>query len=535
MAAALDVGPSAAPSLSARPVTGWRLAVWATLLGGLATAALPPFYFVVALVPAFAGFIWLIDGAGARRGFVAGWWFGLGHFATGLYWLAHSLLIEPERFAWMLPFSLLGLPSLLGIFTGVAAAIAARVPAGRTVARVFVFAAAWTLAEWTRGWILTGFPWNLIGTVWADSLGMMQAAAYIGTYGLSLVTVLTLAMPAVLLGRRDGRLALRRVGPWVATASALIFLAIVGAMALARTAQDHPGFVPGVRLRLIQPNIAQDLKWDPEMRRRNVVEQLALATGPAADPPTHILWSEASVSYFLAEESEILRLIGQATPPSGLSLVGAPRGRFAAGRLAEVWNSLHAVDPRGQVVGIYDKAHLVPFGEYVPFRSVLPIDKLTEGRVDFSPGEGRKTLHLAGLPPVSPLICYEAVFPAEVVDPRDRPRWLFNLTNDGWFGLSTGPHQHFAAARLRAVEEGLPLVRVANTGISAVIDAFGRVIAKLDLGRRGVVDAPLPEALDELTPYARHGNRIPVGFALAVGLLGVLGSSRRLRSWVPRS
>ena len=525
-------GSSVAPSFLTRPIRGWRLAVSAVLLGALATAALPPFYLVVALIPAFAGFVWLTAGIGLKRGFIAGWWFGLGHFATGLYWLAHSLLIEPERFAWMLPFSLLGLPSLLGVFTGAAAAVAARLPAGRPAARVFAFAAAWMIAEWTRGWVLTGFPWNLIGTAWADSPTMIQAAALIGTYGLSLVTVLTLAMPVVLLGRRGDTLAVRSIGPWATTLGAFALLALVGAVAGARTAmQDDPGIVADVRLRLIQPNIPQTLKWDPAMRRRHVAEQLALATGPSTSgsEPTHILWSEAAVPYFLANEPEILRLIGEATPPGGFSFVGAPRGRFGPDRLLEAWNSLHVVDPQGRIVAVYDKAHLTPFGEYVPFRSVLPIDKLTEGRVDFSPGDGVKTLRVPGLPAVGPLICYEAVFPAEVVDRSDRPRWLLNITNDGWFGLSTGPHQHFASARMRAVEEGLPLVRVANTGISAVIDSLGRVVAKLDLGETGVVDAALPGAQAELTPYARHGNRIPIGFALAAGLLGILGAGRRLR------
>ena len=288
--------------------------------------------------------------------------------------------------------------------------------------------------------------------------------------------------------------------------------------------------VPGVHLRLVQPNIPQALKWRRELRRSHVQKQLKLSLAPALagsgstplKPPTHIIWAETSVPYILANTPGLSQVLAAAVPPGGLMIFGAPRASPAGVTPRQLWNSLQAIDDKGRVKGTYDKHHLVPFGEYVPFRDILPIEKLTAGRQDFSPGPGIRTLAFDGLPPVSPLICYEVIFSGNVVDAENRPQWLLNLTNDAWFGQSFGPYQHFAAARLRAVEEGLPLVRVANTGISGVIDGYGRTIRRLGLGQEGVIDSPLPAALDDRTMYSRFGGWIlalMMIFALAGGIL----------------
>jgi apolipoprotein N-acyltransferase len=214
-------------------------------------------------------------------------------------------------------------------------------------------------------------------------------------------------------------------------------------------------------------------------------------------------------------------MIGRLTPPGGLTITGTLR-RSPPGTPYRVWNSLLALDHDGTPVATFDKSHLVPFGEYVPFRDLLDVAKVTSGTVDFSPGGGVQTLRLPGLPPVSPLICYEVIFPGKVVDPEDRPEWVLNITNDAWYGKSTGPYQHLASARLRAVEEGLPLVRVANTGISAIIDPWGRVVARKGLGEQGVVDGPLPAPLATQPVYARLGNwstLLVVVASLSTGML----------------
>jgi len=504
---------------------GWRRPALAAGLGLLAAAALPPVNAVVLLVPAFIGLLWLIDDSGGWRGALAiGWWFGFGHFAAGLYWIAYALLIDAEQFGWMIPFAVGGLAAVAALFPAVAALLV-RVSGARGAGRVLVLGASWTALEWVRGWIFTGFPWNLMGTVWVVSEPMMQLATVFGVYGLSLLSVTVAAMLAVLA---DGAVIERRA--LAAVAAALAVLGVTWAGGAARLALAPGGEVADVRLRLVQPAIDQKLKWRPKLRLGHVKRQLDMSTappsgGPAA-PATHVIWAETAVPFNLANEPGLFKALGAAAPAGGLLIAGAPRLTRGEGAAARIWNSLHAIDQRGEIVGTYDKFHLVPFGEYVPFRGLLDVSKLVPGRMDFSPGAGPVTLRLPGLPPFSPLICYEAIFPGRVLNKEDRPSWLLNITNDAWFGMSSGPYQHFAAARFRAVEEGLALVRVANTGISAVVDPYGRVVAKLGLGVAGVLDSPLPAALEGITPYGLFGDWIVAALLMAAAAGGVLLSRR---------
>jgi apolipoprotein N-acyltransferase len=284
------------------------------------------------------------------------------------------------------------------------------------------------------------------------------------------------------------------------------------------------GVVPGVHLRLVQPDIPQSLKWDPALRERHFQRTLELTRAPGFSGRTHIIWPETATPFAMAGDAARRLAIASAVPSGGLLITGAPRVEVEPGRPIRVWNSLHAIDGGGAIVATYDKFHLVPFGEYVPFRRILGFINLIPGAVDFTAGPGPRTLAPPGLPRLSPLICYEAIFPAHVLDSADRPGWLLNLTNDAWFGLSSGPYQHFAAARFRAVEEGLPLVRAANNGISAIVDAYGRVVVELGLGRSGVLDGDLPRALPR-TPYARFGDAI----VLAIGLVLLAPAALRRR------
>jgi len=277
----------------------------------------------------------------------------------------------------------------------------------------------------------------------------------------------------------------------------------------------------------VQANIDQRLKWEESERVNTLKKYLALSTQAGAAPVTHVVWPETALPYFLSTEPELLRILAQVVPPGGMLLTGAVRVDPPTVRPQQVWNSVHAIDEQGRVVATYDKFHLVPFGEYVPLRNILPLDKITPGTSDFAAGPGPMTLIVPGLPPVSPLVCYEAIFPGAVTPSSGpRPAWLLNVTNDAWFGDSAGPRQHFASARLRAIEEGLPLVRAANTGISAVVDPYGRVRAQLDLGRQGVIDSPLPEALPA-TLYARWGNAVLLLLLLIGG--GAIVALRRRR------
>ena len=502
-------------------LSGRRRHALALLLGASAALALPPVHAVPFLVPAFVGLLWLVEGSQKRRSaFAVGFSFGVGFFLAGLYWIAIAFATDPRHPAWMGPPAVLALAAIQALFPALVAGLLAATRR-RGLAAVFLLAALWIAAEWLRGWAFTGFPWNLMGSVWAFSDAMIQATAYVGTYGLGLLTVFVAAVPAVLGDPAPGR------GRAVVLA-AFSSLALVWVGGEARLGGAEAGEVDGVRLRLVQPDIPQALKWVPELRKDHVVKQLEMSRAPAeGPPPTHVIWGETMVPFLLGRTPGVVSAIGATTPTGGLTIVGAPRTTPEREETFRIWNSLQAIDAQGRIVGSYDKSHLVPFGEYVPLRGILPIDKLVVGASDFSAGPGRVTLRLPGLPPVAPLICYEVIFPARVVSEGDRPAWILNLTNDSWYGHSSGPYQHFAASRLRAVEEGLPLVRVANGGISGVTDAYGRVVAFLGLGRSGVVDASLPRPLASPGPYARWGDGLVAAMLLLIALAGMIVPGKR--------
>ncbi|MBF0252047.1 MAG: apolipoprotein N-acyltransferase, partial [Alphaproteobacteria bacterium] len=318
----------------------------------------------------------------------------------------------------------------------------------------------------------------------------------------------------------------------VLAGGALAALALVAAGGAARLSGADAAVVDGVRLRLVQPAIPQAQKWVRDLRESHMLDQIDLGLAPpgAGDPaPTHVIWAETAAPFFIGDDSTWLRRVGAGTPAGGVTILGAPRlvtPPDAPGAPYEIANALLAIDPNGAVLDHFDKFHLVPFGEYVPLADWLPLDKITPGTVPFTPGPGPRALDLPGLPPVSPLICYEIIFPHAVVDAERRAQWILNLTNDGWYGKTAGPHQHFTAARLRAVEEGLPVARAAFTGISGMIDPYGRVTAQLGLGEKGFVDADLPRPAPNPGLYARLGNAVPVGLAVLVALGGLLGGFR---------
>jgi apolipoprotein N-acyltransferase len=480
--------------------SGWRRLLIAFLFGVVAVAAQPPVHFLPALLIAFPGLVWLLDGAPTSRGaFGVGWMFGAGYFAAGLYWVANALLVDAARFAWLIPFAVLGLSLGLGLFIGVMAVLARQVWSPG-IGRVFAIAASWTFFEWVRGTILTGFPWNPVGNVWVAAPPVLQSAAWFGVYGLSAVTVFAAAGLAM-FGAPAGR-----SWRWGVAGIALISLiAVAGTFRLAEAPSDT---VPGVVLRIVQPNIAQRDKWLPEHRARNYARHLEMSGDRGDGRVTHVIWPETAAPFSVSTDAARRGLMRGAVPPKGLLLTGSVRLEQKNGRVVRVWNSLVAVDDTAGIAAVYDKHHLVPFGEYMPLREFLPLEKITAGALDFSAGPGPRTFHLPGLPAFSPLICYEVIFPGRVLDRADRPSWLLNITNDGWFGTSAGPHQHFASARLRAVEEGLPVVRAANTGISGVIDSYGRVVARLGLDRSGALDSSLPVALADRTLFSLFGNRI---------------------------
>ena len=503
----------------------------AGVLGALVTIALPPLHLWLALPIGFTGLVWILDGCVDRKSaFLVGWWYGFGYLGLGLYWISFALLIEPERVGWMIPFVMLGLPAMFAVSGGLAT-LTVQMLGVQGVARVVLLAGAWSGGEWLRGHAFTGFPWNLIGYTAVASDPLLQVVALIGIYGLGFIVVLAAAMPATLGSGVTTSSRIQRYGP-VAAAALLIIVAWAGGGLRLLNAQDD--VVPDVTLRLVQANIAQHHKWQEERRRANIARYFQMSSQSGADKTTHVIWPETAVPYFLARDPDLAREIGRLVKPGGMVITGAPRTTVERESPFRVWNAVHAIDHGGEIVGTYDKSHLLPFGEYVPFRSILTrlgVERIAAGQGDFQAGKGATTLSLTGLPPVGILVCYEAIFPGEVVGGVQRPRWLLNLTNDAWFGQTTGPYQHFAMSRVRAAEEGIPLVRVANTGISGVADAYGRVVVQSALGETRVIDAALPIALDSLTPYARWGDAgfLVILLALAIYMLAMKAPRIALR------
>lgn len=521
--AAFPEGPAGRLAARLGALAGWRRLGLALLLGLCSSLAFAPLWVLPALLPAFAGLVWLL--AGVRRGrsaFAVGWAFGVGHFLGGLYWVGIAMTVDFARFWWFLPISVGGLALGLALFIGLAAWLT-WASGTRGFSRLLVLATAWMLAEWLRSWVLTGFPWNQLGSVWAFDAWPIQIVSLGGIWGLTILTLLAAAAPALLgeadLGRRRRLAGL--AGACGPMAAALIF----GLLRLQSAPAAGSETVEGVGLRLVQPSVEQTLKWRADLRAEHVERLIALTRQPAgAIPVTHVIWPETAVPYNLWRDDELRALLGGIVPPDGLLITGAPRYQQGEGS----WNSLYAIDTAGSIVAVYDKAHLVPFGEYVPFRSLLGSLDITVTQGSFEAGDGLKTLALPGLPPASPLICYEVIFSGAVTagDGAPRPAWLLNITNDAWFGRSSGPYQHFAQARLRAVEEGLPLVRSANNGISAVIDPHGRVLGALGQDAVGILDAELPRGLDSSTIYSTLST-FPVVMALLLPALVVAVRSRR--------
>jgi len=496
--------------------TGWRRHAVALLSGLTAAAALPPLYFLPLLWVAFPVFLWLLNGTrSVRAAAVDGWWFGFGFFLAGLHWISFSLLVDGDKFAWMIPFALILIPAVLALFAAAAAALSRLGPAG--LPRLIALAAAWVVLEWARAYLFTGFPWNPIAVVWAIDAAPLQALSWFGGYGLGFLTLLAALAPAA-LGFSQTRA--RLIPPVLA----IVFVAILWGAGAARLPAGPAPVVDDVRLRIVQPNIPQHLKWKRDLRERHLAALLRLSRHPPDARPTHVIWPETAVPFLVSRDEQMRRIIATAAPPGGLLLTGSLRATPAGQRPFRLWNSFHAIDPRGTIRATYDKYHLVPFGEYVPLRGLFGISKITEGRTDFTAGPPPRAIELPGLPPVVPQICYEIIFPGEAASAA-RPGWIVNITNDAWFGDSAGPRQHFALARMRAAELGLPVARAANTGISAMIDPWGRIVSRLDIGVRGNLDVGLPEALPP-TIYSRIGEIPMVTLAFLV-LAGLAFTGRR--------
>jgi apolipoprotein N-acyltransferase len=515
--------------------SGWRRRSIAFVSGAVSALAMAPINAWPLLFLTFPILVWLIDGIGGRgwSAIVAaasiGWWFGFGYFLAGLYWIGYAFLVDAPTFGWLLPFAVIGLPAVLAFYTAFGLGLA------RTLwlpgpLRLFALGLSLTAAEWLRGHLFTGFPWNAFGYALTSPLALAQAAAVFGIWGLTFITIVAFASPATIID--DPGQTRRR---WLPFALAVLVLSALTGFGLARLARTPTNLVDGVQLRIMQPNLPQDVRFNYSARQEVVDRYLALSARQGLDRVTYLIWPESPFPFFLTREADAFAQIARMLPQGTLLLTGAMRladpNNPAESR---VYNSVYAIDSQASIRAVYDKVHLVPFGEYLPFVDVLErmgLQTLTEQRGGFLAGDRHRLMALPGAPHMLPLICYEIIFPGEIASADERPGWIVNVTNDGWFGNSGGPYQHLQQTRVTAIEQGVPVARAANTGISAVIDPVGRIVASLPLDSEGVLDAPLPRPIGAPL-YARIGDT-PAAALVVIALIAVARGRLRKSKKLP--
>lgn len=519
-------------------LSGWQRNGAALLAGIISALAMPPFDLVFVLFATFPVLVWLMDGAASDVsngflgklwvGFKPGFFFGFGYFFAGLWWIGSAFLVEAEDFLWALPIAIVAVPFALSLFWGFATAFSRLFWSG-DIGRLFILAAFFTLFEFLRGFVATGFPWNPISNAAFFTPVMMQTASLTGIYAMTAFAVFIFSTLAVLTpGSED-----QTRGKKFAFVFSLSFILLHTGFGVWRLQESNVSYVPEVSLRLVQPNIDQRYKFDKEKEAENFQTYLDLSTSrgegdkQGLSGTTHLIWPESVFPYLLTQRRDTLGAIGSMLPEGTSLITGAVRAEAAvSGAAGFVFNSVYVINHQGEIISAADKTHLVPFGEYVPFQSIaggLGIEQLANQDGGFEAGSSRKLLSTGIGPSLLPLICYEIIFSGQLWNEQERPGWIVNLTNDGWFGITPGPYQHSRQSVLRAVEEGLPLVRVANSGISGVYDPYGRPINELELGQSGIIDAQLPEALPKTFYKQWHGSLhwIIFGIFFAIGVFSL--------------
>jgi len=548
-----------------------RTALLALVAGGVAATGFAPYEVWPATLLGIAGLAGLIGAARSNgRAFLAGWLFGVGHFTVSLPWIATAFTFQdkmPPILGWV---AVIGLSMVLALYIGLAALITRAI--GRdAIGRAFMLAAAWMLSEWLRGWVLSGFAWNPLGAAALPMAGLAQHAAFIGALGVSGLVVLGGAGLWALV-ERGATTGQRIVG--AALGAGIAGVALIGnSLNTATSRIDNPVVV------IVQPNIGQDAKYAPgadaahlqryiDMTRGGLdgLGQLADAGGAASAVPRQVantitdetaangtngarsitadatatradqrpalvIWSESAVFGLVEEDPALRARLAAVLAPQDLLLFGGVAAiRDANGVMYALTNSLFILDAKGRLLGRYDKSHLVPLGEYVPARRLVEaigLARLVPGDIDFLAGPGPRSLNLPGLPTVGGQVCYEIIFAGAVVDAANRPQWIANISNDAWYGPS-GPPQHLDQARLRAIEEGLPIARATPTGVSGVIDARGNINASSRLGEAAIVTATLPPPLPP-TPFARYGHGTSAALGALFLILGIILDRARRR------
>lgn len=487
----------------------------AAVAGAFCNLAFAPFYFFTATIFSIATFYFLLERiSNKKRVFLLGFFYGFGYFLAGIYWISISLLVDAEKFAWLVPFALTLIPAALALYFGLFAlsykSVIKKFGFSKVYEKTLAFTILWLFFEILRSFLFTGFPWNLIGYAWMFNNDFAQVASVFGVFGLSFFAVLISLFPAIFFtfDSKKFRFTTPNFGKKIYATIMVLITAILLFYGHLRIDDKKIITHDNTKLRLVQANIKQDLKWDARAKYNNLLKHIELTNSTSLDDIKVVIWSETSVPYIVDSNMELLNRLQLATPKDGILISGGLRAEFSSQQeINNIWNSVfvfHQINNRATMFSYYDKHHLVPFGEYVPLQKFLPfIDKITDGAVGFSQGDGPKTLQTAVFS-FSPLLCYEAIFSSQIIDKKNRPDLLVNLTNDAWFGNSSGPYQHFDMVRMRAIEYGISLARVANSGITAFIDPFGRVVKKIDLNQEGIIDVAFIESLPP-TIYSRYG------------------------------
>lgn len=479
------------------------------MIAGMVSAlSMAPFDAFPVLFITLPIFIWLIDGAysDAREGiyslskstFFIGWWFGFGYFVSGLWWIANALLVDSNTFAWAIPLAVVVLPAGLAVFWGLAA-IAMRWFWSENWTRVIIFAVFLSLFEYLRGTIFTGFPWNTLGYAAMTLPITMQSVSVLGLYGVTFFAIIIFSAPLVALttGSAEGGISKKLLG------FAISLTVIHVGFGAFRLTQNPTQFVEDVSIRIVQPNINQENKFKPEFSSKILATYLRLSSKDGIDKTTHVIWPESAFPFFLTERRDALAAIAAMLPDGTQLITGAVRAEpsTAGNPYGYVYNTTYSINSDGEIQDATDKVHLVPFGEYLPFQNMLEafgLKQLTQIKGGFQAGAQRRLLDGGAAGDFLSLICYEIIFPGEageyISKSSARPKWIVNLTNDAWYGRTPGPYQHARQSIIRGIEIGLPVVRVANSGISSVSDAYGRIINTIPLGVQGIVDTKLPKA-----------------------------------------
>lgn len=501
-------GFNAVGSLTAMPL---MLRYFLCLLCGMIlTTALPPTYMVFSAFIGLSLFYILLASFTPKNAAMAGWLFGFGFFTIGLNWIGNAILVEGNGNALIYLLTITALPAALALFISAGAYTIRRLGTNLKTPQGFLFfAGIMTLTEFLRGTLFTGFPWNLYGTIWADNLSIMQFTSLGGIYSLTLLTLFWCSAIGYLVISNNKKIS------GIILLFCLLSFCLISGYGTNRISNAGTNTHPDLEIRIVQPNIAQKDKWDRGKIRENFNELIQLThlkKTPHKDTTTVIVWPETAIHSNMIRRADYGSALRHALPSNSFLVTGIlDREDLADGR--ERFNNSIAIFDQNLIRhDIYHKSHLVPFGEYIPLQKYirLPFSPVANAPA-FEGGNGPETLHDDGrLPPFSPLICYEIIFPANVISPdkNDRPEWIVNVANDGWYGDSAGPHQHLVSARFRAIEEGIPVIRAANTGISAVINAYGETLEQQPLSTRGTIESKLPLPAPERTLFSHFGNVI---------------------------